>query len=318
MSRSWSTRTLGAVALAVLGSLVAIGVTACSRSTPAVPVVGVLRGLSLPGWTPYPHRDGDRQQFVIRYSADTLGDSVLFRALGPGEISTVTSSLISGAPRDPNDPRPWERDWTPIAEAAFQPQSRFPMAKFDLARGTVAPITDQEWSSAGTKIFWPEVTGTFRDRIDPTPGDRKFSREWFGGPGRGTWTSDGMTMRGPGTYLSKTRFSPCHRYEAQIWYDASRFGTDANYRSYVVIVDRVTRHPVTPGVMLDCSPLDRNPWPRWTPDSRYIIMYGQFEGKVWIYPNTAWTPDNGPRPASVGPLPPNLQAPPPSPNIVPL
>jgi hypothetical protein len=192
------------------------------------------------------------------------------------------------------------------------------MAKLDLARGTASPITDQEWNNAGTNIFWPWQTGTFRGRTDPRPGKMEFHQESFRRDKVGTWTLDGVTLRGPGSYLGDTQFSPCFRYEAQMWFDNPRF-SDRVERHYIVIVDRATRTPVTPGVLLDAGSLDgASMQPRWTPDSRYVIMYGRFEGKVWIYPNTAWTPDNGPRPASVGPLPPNLKAPPLSPNIFPL
>jgi hypothetical protein len=192
------------------------------------------------------------------------------------------------------------------------------MAKLDLPGGTAAPITDQDWNAADTKIFWLEFTSTFRGRTDPRPGKYERQYEWLRRDEVGTTTIDGVVIRGPGSYLRDIQFSPCFRYEAQLWFDNPRF-SDRVDRFYIVIVDRATRTPLTPGVLLDAGSLDgAGMSPRWTPDSRYVLLYGRHEGKVWIYPNTAWTPDNGPRPASVGPLPPNLKAPPPSPNIFPL
>jgi hypothetical protein len=313
------TRRRTALVVRTLALLViAICQMGCSPSTPAVPVVGVLRGLPLPGWVPFPSSPLIRELFVVRYSSSSSSDTLLFRALGYDESGSVSRSLREGIVIDRADRLPWLSDWTPVPEHALSPQATHPMAKLDLAGGRASAITDQEWSAAGTPIFWLMQTGTFRGRSDPRPGKYERHYEWFRRDQVGTTTLDGVTVRGPRSYFGDKRFSPCFRYEAQIWFDNPRFSSRAD-RFYVIIVDRSTRLPVTPGVLLDAGSLDGSSMePRWTPDSRYVIMYGRFEGKVWIYPNTAWTPDNGPRPASVGPLPPNLRAPPPSPNIFPL
>jgi hypothetical protein len=308
----------GAAMLAL--AVCAIGLAACgpsTPSTPAVPVVGVLRGIPLPGLEPFPSLGSIRSDYVVRYTADSSGDVLFFRPMGIDDRGGVARSQGDGVVLSPQDPRPWEHDWTPVPEAALQPQAFFPLAKIHLARGTVDQVADHEWNTAGTNIFSLRHTGTFRGRSDPRPGQYESQYEWLRRDQVGTTTIDGVIIRGPGSYLRDIQFSPCFRYEAQLWFDNPRF-SDRVDRFYVVIVDRATRTPVTPGVLLDAGSLDGSDInPRWTPDSRYVVMYGEHEGKVWIYPNTAWTPDNGPRPASVGPLPPNLQAPPPSPNIFP-
>jgi hypothetical protein len=332
-------RTLDATKAATATARAATGVVAAAAAcvfllalvmagpgwmTPLLPVVGTLRGIPVPGMVPtigvWMSPVQNPEEYLVRYASGSDLDHLLFRVFdyNDDDSRAVNQTISRSDRRDPNDPWPWLHDWPAVPDAALSPRATHPLTKIDLAGGTAVASNDAEWNGAGTSILSLENTGTFRGRTDPRPGEMKFTQQWGRDPGVGTYTLDGVVVRGTANRGSHRRESPCFRYDAQLWWDSLGFMSTRTQMS-LVIIDRVTRRPIAPGVLIDKSSRGGT-WtgPHWTPDSRYVLIYSGEEAKVWIYPNTAWTPDNGPRPASVGPLPPNLKAPPPSPNIFPL